>query len=86
MVGRRERCPRKGLAWLQPAHRAGGSQGLYTSPAAEIGAAACLGLPPCLSTALGGVEPGPTASWFLTGAAEPQSLDQKTLPQAGTAK
>ncbi|CAI9156561.1 unnamed protein product [Rangifer tarandus platyrhynchus] len=43
---------------IQPAHRAGGSQGLYTSPAAAIGAAACLGLPPCLSTALGGVEPG----------------------------
>lgn len=57
MVGRRERCPRKGLAWLQPAHRASGSRGLYTSPAAAIGAAACLGLPPCLSTALGGVEP-----------------------------
>lgn len=32
------------------------------------------------------LSPGPTASWFLAGAAEPQSLDQKTLPQAGTAK
>lgn len=75
-----------GLAWLQPAHRAGGSRGVYTFPAAAIGAAASFGLPPCLSTALGGVKPGSTASWFLAGAAEPRSLDQKTLPQAGTAK
>ena len=47
-----------GLAWLQPAYRAGDSQGVYTSPAAAIWAAASLGLPPCLSTALRGVKPG----------------------------
>lgn len=68
VVGRRERC--------RP-HRAGGSRGLYTSPAATIGAAASLSLPPCLSTALRGVKA--TASWFLAGVVEPQSTRPENL-------
>lgn len=68
VVGRRERC--------RP-HRAGGSRGLYTSPAAAIGAAASLSLPPCLSTALRGVKA--TASWFLAGVVEPQSTRPENL-------